>query len=346
MAWIESRITKNGKRWYVREKVNGKIISRPAGPMKETAKTIRNTMSNQAVLKENGLADPQMSLQKAVTDYIALCENSNLEPSTIRIKKDALENKLLKFFGSGARLLDVGPTDMERFKGWLLTDQGHSVNTAHIHLRTCKTFFLSCEERGLITKTPASKCTKKLKTEQVWRVLSFDETERLRAACRFNTRGLWDIIKFALYTGLRRGELIGLKNEYIRNGKIYLPWGSNKTKTARAIPIHSDIKYIVEMRQRQEFIFDGWKKDGLNRSFERAVGRAKLGRVRLHDLRHTFASNYLEFDAGNQKDLMSILGHTSFAMTQKYVHALGSKIEERIQKYSLGQPQQQLQVVG
>jgi site-specific recombinase XerD len=55
------------------------------------------------------------------------------------------------------------------------------------------------------------------------------------------------------------------------------------------------------------------------REFRTALNRAGLNRIRFHDLRHTYASNFM-MNGGNLYDLQKILGHTKSDTTNIYAH--------------------------
>ena len=57
------------------------------------------------------------------------------------------------------------------------------------------------------------------------------------------------------------------------------------------------------------------------RQFQAHLSRAKLPRIRFHDLRHS-AATFLLLQGVADRTVMEILGHTSLAMTSRYVHVL------------------------
>ena len=59
----------------------------------------------------------------------------------------------------------------------------------------------------------------------------------------------------------------------------------------------------------------GWLQHG----FRKALGRAGITDLHFHDLRHTFASQWM-MAGGELYALQNILGHKSAAMTQRYAH--------------------------
>src|SRR5215469_14132736 len=71
-----------------------------------------------------------------------------------------------------------------------------------------------------------------------------------------------------------------------------------------------------------EFVFTnaaGGRLAFLQKGFRKAMARAGLSDLHFHDLRHTFASQWM-MAGGDLYVLKSILGHKSIAMTQRYAH--------------------------
>ena len=62
-----------------------------------------------------------------------------------------------------------------------------------------------------------------------------------------------------------------------------------------------------------------WPDQSIRTAFETAVERAGLDDFRFHDLRHTFASRYMQ-RGGTLPALREILGHATLAMTVRYAH--------------------------
>jgi integrase len=76
----------------------------------------------------------------------------------------------------------------------------------------------------------------------------------------------------------------------------------------------------------QDLVFPsavGTPMEGSNvlRQFQRHLDAADLPRVRFHDLRHSAAS-FLLLQGVADRTVMEILGHTSLAMTSRYMHVL------------------------
>ena len=174
---------------------------------------------------------------------------------------------------------------------------------------------------------------------------SAEVTQFLRANYRTT---LYPYYLTALNTGMRRGELGGLKWDRVdlvsnrihitRNYNRYGLRESTKTGKKRAIPINPEVRKVLEQQwklQRSEFVFcnvDGSPIDvqHLSRKFRKAQARAGFTTfIRFHDMRHTFASNFM-MNGGNIYDLQKILGHSSLEMTQRYVHLSPAHLENAI----------------
>ena len=135
------------------------------------------------------------------------------------------------------------------------------------------------------------------------------------------------IVETALLTGMRRGELLSLKWEQIRNGFIYLEGGMVKSGKGRQIPINDRLEEVFrEVRRvdglKSEYVFcdsKGRRFYQVKRSFASACRRAGVEDFRFHDLRHTFASQ-LVMRGASLKAVQELLGHADLKMTMRYAH--------------------------
>lgn len=146
----------------------------------------------------------------------------------------------------------------------------------------------------------------------------------------------WSVI-VALYTGMRKGEVLGLKwsavsfeagfitvkQIYCREAKKMLQ--RTKSKKIRRIPINSTLKrYLLKLREitlSSEYVVFQRHPDSFRKVFRKMSQEAGVKEIRYHDLRHTFASIFL-MSGGNIYDLQRILGHSSVQVTERYTHFL------------------------
>ena len=179
-------------------------------------------------------------------------------------------------------------------------------------------------EWGMLETSPFKKGKRLMFKENNHRLrfLSEPEIEALLKAC---TPHLRPIIETALLSGMRRGELLSLKWEQIRNGFIYLT--ETKSGKARQIPINVRLAEVFkEVRRKNhlksEYVFcdsQGRRFYEVKRSFTSACRRAGVEDFRFHDLRHTFASR-LVMRGASLRAVQELLGHADLKMTMRYAH--------------------------
>ncbi len=156
--------------------------------------------------------------------------------------------------------------------------------------------------------------------------------------------GVFELYYIDLATGLRRGELLGLKWSDIdlvkgimhvrrqilrQNGKVVE--APLKTKNSyRSIAIGADaIKVLKGMEQKDEYVFPSpyggpMSPDSVLHMLQRVLKRAGLERIRFHDLRHTFSVLALQ-NGVDVKTLSAMLGHYSAGFTlDTYAHVTTS----------------------
>jgi len=179
-------------------------------------------------------------------------------------------------------------------------------------------------EWGLLEASPFRKGKRLMLKENNHRLrfLTEAEIEALLKAC---SPHLKPIVETALLTGMRRGELLSLKWEQIRNGFIYLT--ETKSGKARQIPINNRLAEVLkEVRRgnqlKSPYVFcdsKGRRFLQVKRSFASACRRAGIDDFRFHDLRHTFASR-LVMKGASLKAVQELLGHADMKMTMRYAH--------------------------
>lgn len=154
--------------------------------------------------------------------------------------------------------------------------------------------------------------------------------------------GVYELYYLDLATGLRRGELLGLKWEDIdlAHGVIHVKRQIAridgevkevplKTKNSyRNISISKDaVEMLKEMEKRRicEYVFPSTSggpisPDSVRHMLHRVLKRAELPSIRFHDLRHTFATLALQ-NGVDIKTVSGMLGHFSAGFTlDTYAH--------------------------
>jgi len=152
------------------------------------------------------------------------------------------------------------------------------------------------------------------------RFLTGAEEARLIAECPGHLR---PVVELALETGLRAGELFGLRWDHIRHGFAYIPAGMAKSGKGRPVPLSRRAEEILmTLRARYQltspYVF-GKRINNVRKSFAGALRRAGIEGFRFHDLRHTYASKLVRRGVP-LRVVQAILGHADIKMTLRYSH--------------------------
>lgn len=146
------------------------------------------------------------------------------------------------------------------------------------------------------------------------------------------------IVLLALNTGLRRGDLFGLKWVHVHLDRRQIVKVIEKTSHARRkagkkpehaiLPLSSEAVAILTQCERQRhstspYVFtsprSGGRLDNIKKAFEAILEKAKITDFRFHDVRHTFASRLVMagVDINTVRELMT---HADIKMTLVYAH--------------------------
>ena len=154
------------------------------------------------------------------------------------------------------------------------------------------------------------------------RFLTIEECQTLIYCCADHLK---PIVTVALHTGMRRGEILGLKWKQVDLNHGFILLDTTKNGERKEIPIDDTLQEMFsEMPHSIESIHVFTDRDGnpyksIKHSFSTALRKAGINDFRFHDCRHTFASHLVMagVDLVSVKDL---LGHKSLTMTLRYAH--------------------------
>lgn len=275
-----------------------------------------------------------------------------LRPSTYTTDMGLLKNHIQPQIGH-IPISDLTTLDLQRFYRHLLdggrVDRVESRNkpkglapktVRNIHQMICSAYNFAIDQR-LVSKNPAQGCALPKIEHREMKTLT---PEQLGAFFKeAKESGVYELYYLDLATGLRRGELLGLKWTDIdfqrgtmkiqraisrQNGKVTaVPL---KTKNAyRTLPLSADVIGVLHAQKKRtgssEWVFPSpngtpMSPDSVLHMLQRVLKRAGLPRIRFHDLRHTFATLALQ-NGVDVKTVSSMLGHYSAGFTlDTYAH--------------------------
>jgi integrase len=253
--------------------------------------------------------------------------NIHVRPNIGKLRLSELTSDHLKKLrrdiaeGKTARTVKTKARGVSRATG----GDGTAINT----LRILKSAFGYAVEKGLLDANPVSRL-KLPPTNMKERYLSRDELQRLGTALdSYESQGgnphAANIVRLLALTGARRGEIERLTWRSIDfdHGTALL----SDTKTGRvAWPLSQPALILLEGLRNapsSQWVFPASSGDkhyqGLNRAWPEIRAGAKLDDVRLHDLRHSFASIGAASGMGLQI-VGKLLGHRQASTTARYSH--------------------------
>src|SRR5438477_1001607 len=139
-------------------------------------------------------------------------------------------------------------------------------------------------------------------------------------------------VKLLLFTGARLGEVLGLRWEWIdfERGEAKLPDSKSGAKTLHLPPPALQVLTDLRRLEGNPHVIVGQKAGAAMGDIQtpwRAIrGAAGLDDVRLHDLRHAFASVAASSGMG-LPIIGKILGHTQAATTHRYAHLASDPVK-------------------
>lgn len=340
---LEVRRTKSGQDvWYARFRVDGKQQRHRLGVMSKT-----EAGKQLAKLMANASARPSDSQRKTVDEaalaYIAHVENvRGRKRATIDAYTDILENHIAGQFRGSIDKLTVA-----RVEGWRdeLLRSGLAAKSVSNYLTFLGGVCKFAVGKGWAPSNPVESVEKpRVRRGSEIRFLTVEELEAVLRACPDDAIGRVDraMIRTAAMTGLRMGEILGLRwcdvdfeAEVIR---VEQAWSRGEMTTPkskgseRSVLMFSpvlveldDLSRLVEHEDR-DLVFPSFRQPGqvqdssaFRRRFKSYVKAAGLvdRKVKVHDLRHTFAV-LLARSRVSLQEIQTYMGHSSVVTTQIY----------------------------
>lgn len=180
------------------------------------------------------------------------------------------------------------------------------------------------------------------------RWLRKEEFELLLGACSNDMQRM--ILRTAVYTGMRHGELVALRKHHLdfSRQEVLLNEDMTKSRRERVVPLCdwlcSELEQLCEtVPGDMVFCYQNplthtyHPYQGFTNWWKAVRRRSGIKDLRFHDLRHTFASWFMQ-GGGDVLLLKAILGHSSITMSQGYAHLSTASIHTAI-RHSFGTDQ-------
>lgn len=344
---------RRGPQWYLRYRLpDGQQVQSRLGPawlasgpspLGHYTKQLAEA-ELQALLENARRATRQSSARAtfadAAVEFLRYVEHVlEVENSTLSDYRSVIDRSLIPRFG--AMPLEAISADLiEAYRDELLDVRKIGNRTIVRHLTVLHGVFRRAKRVWGLKENPAS--AEMVRRPKVNYSGEFDllRPPEIAALCRAaESESDAALFLTAAYTGLRQGELLALRwrdvdpllrRLHVRRNYTHKIEKAPKSKRVRSVPLADEVAAALDDLSRRatftaadDLVFctgEGGFLDHhkLRRRFYRALARARVRRVRFHDLRHCFAC--LAVQALPLTDVQGYLGHADIATTMRYVH--------------------------
>lgn len=345
---------------------NGQRVRQTIGPSEQSRRLACKVLAQREAEAQLGIhrlpSNKTTRFSDFAEDWLQRQAGRNLAPKTLESYEGIVKNHLIPSRFGGKFLGTIQKDDIERFLGETRSlrkkakapDRPLSPRSARYALTILKSMMEDAITQRLLTENPAAKVRPPLRSdrEDKMQTLGREEIARLLDVAGEPWRMLY---LAAVHTGLRRGELLGLRwsDLDLRKGLLYVRRSLNRVRQGEGYVVaeaplktrHSrrtvDLSpALVEALltfpagddPKRDFVFRSKAggpidPDNVDRAYKRHLTLAGLPEIRFHDLRHTHASLLIAVGV-HPKAIQARLGHSSITITMdRYGHLMPSAFE-------------------
>jgi len=389
MAWIEKRGNKYRVYWDVGTPGNRKRRIESFDTSKE-AEQFKKKIEYEASI---GLCiDISRMTVAEYLDYWLKFHKKNLEPKTLASYNCEIKNHIKPHLGN-LKLIKLAPLHLENYYYFLLEDgkanlierqdstgrmkdriekmrkegkAGLSVTTVRYHHRIIHKALNQALKWQMVPRNAADAVEPPKIVKKEIEYMKKDQVNKFIECIKGSPD--YPVIAAAIFTGMRQGELLGLKWEnvdfdagiiHVKEQLQYLPdrgyfFKPPKQHSVRDIPMPLPLSYILrQVKKEQERLKEIYKTDyqdndlvfckpdgqpmdgtGLTKRFQKLLIENGFPKIRFHALRHTFATMCRA--AGMEiADIQDLLGHADISTTKNmYTHIEIDTLKKAMDKFT------------
>jgi len=259
-------------------------------------------------------------------EYTADPDRVTLSPSTLRLDKLAL--RTLADCVTDKYVFAVNKRDFKKFKQVLMARNlsYFTINTYRRHILAAWAYAREC---GYIGKIPAFK---PIKTgAHLPRILALHEIKKILKYARKNDFEMWRIIKFSLWTGCRRVDLLALQHQHITGNLARITGKGGRQDIIKLLP--AALEAIGTPRDVGP-VFKQWHKDTVSHRFKSISLEVGIEEVHFHNLRHS-AATYMIESGMHPKAVQAAMRHADFRTTEKYINLRNKFVFDEMDKFKI-----------
>lgn len=286
--------------------------------------------------------------QKEVLTFSDFFENHYLpyvKPRKRSWKRDEQLYRLqIKDVFGNKRLNQISRQQIQSFHTALLAE-GLSPASCDHHIKLIKHSFNLAIDWGLLTdKNPAARVPLFNRDNKVEHYLDEHQLERLLTVLRNDeNRTVCQIALFLLSTGARLNEALQARWDQIdRQSRGWrIPATNSKSKRIRSVPLNDSALAILKQLETEgkfDCLFVNLDTENayttIYKVWLRLRKEAGLPQLRIHDLRHQYAS-FLVNSGRTLFEVQQILGHSDPKVTQRYSHLSSKSLQDAANSASI-----------
>lgn len=342
---------KRGPVWYAKYRLpDGRQVQKKLGPAwtrrgrpeagyftKTTAQAwLDSTLAAARRGELAGMVRTGATFSDAAAEWLRYCEHDRaVKPGTLTGYKSIVRVLEREF---GARPVEsFTPELFEAWKGRFAAERKLSNRSVQRYVVALHSIFKRAMKVYALPRNPLATVERPRVARRAGiDVFSREEVDALVDAAEGAQDGT--LYRTAAFTGLRLGELLGLRWENVdfhaATVRVRRTWtdgreGTPKSGRDRAVAMMADVAQALgKLRERDRFVGDqdlvfcdplgrhlGYKT--LRARYKAALERAGLRELRFHDLRHTFGTHAIR--VADPREVMEWMGHADIQTTQKYL---------------------------
>jgi integrase len=218
-----------------------------------------------------------------------------------------------------------------------LKGEGLSASTSNHYVKLLKHSLNLAIDWALLDVNPAVRVPLFHEDNKMENYLSEAELERLLGVLRTDeNRTICQIVLFLLSTGARLNEALSARWDQVDiDRRVWkIPASNSKSKRIRSVPLNDsaiDVLSQLDTQAQFDHVFinqqTGLPYTTISKVWGRLRRKAGLPHLRIHDLRHQYAS-FLVNSGRTLYEVQQILGHSDPSVTQRYAHLSTQSLQE------------------
>src|SRR5574344_1636104 len=327
------------KSYYVRTTVNGKRTSKKIGNAKVMdikSARVKAMKLKRAIEEQKDIVLGKSTKEKKKTSVLTLgvfCDTYYLPHIKKHIKSyetniSIFKNHLLPKY-KNTPMDEISKASIMKLHSDMVQKKHLAAATANkvlIFLSSAFNIAIDLEIEG-VSQNPARSIKQYTLNNAKERYLTKEEAKRLLEAIKDAQQNihLKYIVPMLILTGARRGEVLKAKHEDFNLHQMTWTIPTSKNGKKRILPITPQLLELYKSipKDDSEYLFaspvTGKPYVTIYQSWNSARIKAGLKDLRMHDLRHSFASALVN-NGRSLYEVQTLLGHSTSTMTQRYAH--------------------------